>query len=198
MVHHEKWKEHTTALPPLRIGDQVWIQNQTGPHPTKWDKTGVIVEVRQYHQYVIRVDGSGRITLRNRKFLRKYTPVCQPAAKRSILDDMACLPPTPQLEGSPGQNQAPPVVHSSQPPLVTTAGNSQSPQKTPTPATPSSPSKTDLGTLSPPMPSLTLPLEHIPCQTTAPPLLTEPPPQPSRPQRIKIPPAWQRSGDYIL
>ena len=147
--------------PYLRIGDQVRIQNQTGPHPTKWDKKGVIVEVRQYHQYVIRVDGSGRITLRNRKFLRKYTPVCQPAEKRSILDDMACLPPTPQLEGSPRQNQAPPVVHSSQPPLVTTAGNSQSPQKTPTPATPSSPSKTDLGTLSPPMPSLTLPLEHI-------------------------------------
>ena len=35
----------------------------------------MIVEVRQFDQYVVRVDGSGRVTLRNRKFLRKYTPV---------------------------------------------------------------------------------------------------------------------------
>ena len=31
-----------------------------------------MVEVRQHDQYVIRVDGSGRVTLRNRKFLRKF------------------------------------------------------------------------------------------------------------------------------
>ena len=34
-----------------------------------------MVEVRQFDQYVVRVDGSGRVTLRNRKFLRKYMPV---------------------------------------------------------------------------------------------------------------------------
>ena len=33
-----------------------------------------MIEVRQFDQYVVRVDGSGRVTLRNRKFLRKYTP----------------------------------------------------------------------------------------------------------------------------
>ena len=51
------------------------IQNQTGPHPTKWDKTGLVIEVRQFDQYVMCVDGSSRVTLRNRKFLRKYEPV---------------------------------------------------------------------------------------------------------------------------
>ena len=71
----ERLNEHTLDLPPLVIGDCVRIQNQHGPHPTKWDRTGVVVEVRQYDQYVIRVDGSGRVTLRNRKFLRKYIPV---------------------------------------------------------------------------------------------------------------------------
>jgi hypothetical protein len=30
---------------------------------------------RQFNQYVVKVDGSGRVTLRNRKFLRKYIPV---------------------------------------------------------------------------------------------------------------------------
>ena len=46
----------------------------TSPHPNKWDKTGIVVEVRQFDQYVIRVDGSGRVTLRNRRHLRKYVP----------------------------------------------------------------------------------------------------------------------------
>ena len=67
--------EHTKRLPPLSVGDLVRIQNQTGPSPLKWDKTGTVVEVRQFDQYVVRVDGTGRVTLRNRIFLRKYTPV---------------------------------------------------------------------------------------------------------------------------
>ena len=73
----EKLTEHTRLLPLLAVGDHVRIQNQRGPHPTKWDRTGIVVEVRQFHQYVVRVDGSGRVTLRNRKFLRKYVPVVQ-------------------------------------------------------------------------------------------------------------------------
>lgn len=67
--------EHTRHLPPLVVGDHVRLQNQTGPYPNKWDKTGIIIEVRQFDQYVVRVDGSGRVTLRNRKFLRKFIPV---------------------------------------------------------------------------------------------------------------------------
>ena len=71
----EKLCEHTRRLPPLAVGDTVRIQNQTGNHPLKWDKTGRVVEVRQFDQYLVRVDGSGRTTLRNRKFLRKYSAV---------------------------------------------------------------------------------------------------------------------------
>ena len=75
MKAHEALSQHTRNLPPLTIGDSVRIQNQTGPHPTKWDKTGIVIEVRQFDQYVVRMDGSGRVTLRNRKFLRKFIPV---------------------------------------------------------------------------------------------------------------------------
>ena len=71
----ERWSEHAKRLPPLTVGDHVRMQNQMGPHPLRWDKTGVVVKVRQFDQYVIRVDGSGRVTLRNRKFLRRYVPV---------------------------------------------------------------------------------------------------------------------------
>ena len=84
----ERWTEHTRVLPPLVVGDYVRIQNQTGRFPKKWDKTGRVIEVKQHDQYVVRVDGSGRSTLRNRKFLRKYEPVRPHAEKRLISDDM--------------------------------------------------------------------------------------------------------------
>jgi hypothetical protein len=72
----ERLTEHTKQLPPLRVGDHVRIQNQHGRDPNKWDKTGLVVEVRQHDQYVVRVDGSSRVTLRNRKFLRRFQLYC--------------------------------------------------------------------------------------------------------------------------
>ena len=51
----------------------MFIQNQTGPHPNKWDKSGFIVEVRGNDQYLVKVDGTGRLTLRNRRFIRQFT-----------------------------------------------------------------------------------------------------------------------------
>ena len=70
----EKWNQHTRPLPSLKVGDNVYIQNLTGNHPKRWERTGRVVEVRQFHQYVVKVDGSGRLTLRNRQHLRKFTP----------------------------------------------------------------------------------------------------------------------------
>ena len=47
--HHikaaEGWFEHTKRFPPLAVGDHEHIQNQTGPYPTKWVKTGMVIEV---------------------------------------------------------------------------------------------------------------------------------------------------------
>ena len=71
---HEKWSEHTKALPALRVGDRVFVQNLVGNHARRWERTGSVVEVRQFHQYIIKIDGSGRLTLRNRQHLRRYTP----------------------------------------------------------------------------------------------------------------------------
>ena len=88
MKESEKWSEHTKRLPPLILGDHVRVQNQIGQHPLKWDKTGTIIEVRQFDQYVVRMDGSGRVTLRNRKFLRKYIPVKTTTPTKTIEDDI--------------------------------------------------------------------------------------------------------------
>ena len=59
------------VLPELAVGDKVRIQNQTMVRTTRWDKTGVIMRVLKDRQYEILVDGSMRLTVRNRRHLRK-------------------------------------------------------------------------------------------------------------------------------
>ena len=81
-----KWSEHTHHLPQLKVGDVVRVQNQTGPFPRRWDKTGTGIEVCQFHQYLVRLAGSGRATLRNRKFLRKCAAPSPPAVRGHLPD----------------------------------------------------------------------------------------------------------------
>ena len=62
-------------LSPLYKGNTVSIQN---PNSHRWDIAGRIVEALPNRQYKIRVAGSGRITLQNRRFLRKLkTPITE-------------------------------------------------------------------------------------------------------------------------
>ena len=72
----ERWSEHTKELPKLKVGDVVLIQNQRGtPKEAKrWDRSGVVLEVEKFDKYMVRVDGTGRITTRNRRYLRKAEP----------------------------------------------------------------------------------------------------------------------------
>ena len=70
---------HTHELPALAIGESVLTQNQTGNHPGRWDRTGVVVDTGPGpRQYLVRTDGSVRVTLRNRKFLRTCKTVAEP------------------------------------------------------------------------------------------------------------------------
>ncbi|KAK3719595.1 hypothetical protein QZH41_015737, partial [Actinostola sp. cb2023] len=84
----ESLKAHSRPLRPLAIGETVFLQNQRGPTPNKWDRSGTVLESLGHDQYQVKVDGSGRLTLRNRRFLRAYKPVTpsirpQPAAPLS-------------------------------------------------------------------------------------------------------------------
>ena len=49
----------------------VQIQNQRGNDPRRWNKSGKIVEKLDFDQYLVKVDGGGRLTRRNRRFLKK-------------------------------------------------------------------------------------------------------------------------------
>ena len=72
----ENLSEHTKKLPKLSVGDRVLIQNQWGtPKVAKrWDRSGVVLEVEDFDKYRVKVDGSGRVSMRNRRFLRKVLP----------------------------------------------------------------------------------------------------------------------------
>ena len=76
-------------LQPLGVGDAVQIQNQTGNRPNKWNTTGIISEVLPNRQYNVITDGSRRVTLRNRRFLKRIMPVC----RKTFTDDHSLSTP---------------------------------------------------------------------------------------------------------
>ena len=77
---HDRLSQQTKELPPLEVGDCVLIQNLLGNHPKRWDKRGVVIQADTEHrQYKVMTFGSRRMTIRNRKHLRKFTPVNTPA-----------------------------------------------------------------------------------------------------------------------
>ena len=137
-----RWDEHTQGLSPLKCGDTVLIQNQTGRHPTKWDKTGTVVEVMQYHQYSVRTDGSGRLTTRNRRFLRRYTPRHNedaPPIQFLPLPDAPNAPdrpPTPTLSDARRPKLEPPST-----PAAPTLPHEPPPIPVATPPTPTTPAR---------------------------------------------------------
>ena len=80
--YHATKHEKRRNLSELQIGDIVAVQNKTGKNPTRWDKTGHIVEILPHRQYKIRIDGSRRVTLRNRAFIKKIVE-----STRNHIDD---------------------------------------------------------------------------------------------------------------
>ena len=62
----ERLQAGAHELQPLNVGDSVRVQNQSGNHPNKWYKTGIVVEIGDNDKYI---DGS--LILRNRRYLRK-------------------------------------------------------------------------------------------------------------------------------
>ena len=53
----ESLSEQTKSFPPLNCDDHFMIHNKTGNFPNKQDKSGVVVELKDYRQYVVKVDG---------------------------------------------------------------------------------------------------------------------------------------------
>jgi hypothetical protein len=133
------------TLQPLTTQTAVTIQ-MSG----KWDKSGRIVQVLPHRQYRIRVDGSGRLTLRNRRFLRTApshtagpTPTPSTVSARppasSALPPVSSAPPqassalTPVSSAPPQASSTPPTVGSAPTPVgsAPTPVGSATPPETP-------------------------------------------------------------------
>ena len=81
------------TLAPINPGQTVMVQNQTGSKPQRWERTGTVIETLPHRQYTIKMDGSDRVSLRNRKFLKPITPL-QSDQQRPTTSTWSKLPPT--------------------------------------------------------------------------------------------------------
>ena len=75
---HTELLSKSKQLKPLNVNDVVQVKNQRGNHAKKWDLSGKVMEVQPFDSYIIKMDGTGRLTKRNRRFLRPITPFSQP------------------------------------------------------------------------------------------------------------------------
>jgi hypothetical protein len=84
----------------------VVVQGET----KRWEHTCRIVEVLPYRQYRIRMFHSGRVILRNRRFLREYTTIHQEDIHPLSIEPQASAPApsTPALASAPS-TPAPPT-----------------------------------------------------------------------------------------
>ena len=57
-----------------------------GKEPDQVGKTGVVVEIKPHEQVVVKVDGSRRLTLRNRRFIMELNP------RKTRLEDQFAVP----------------------------------------------------------------------------------------------------------
>ena len=79
-VIETRYNKHTRKLDDLPTGTYVLIQ--TGKN--KWKKHGLIVEKLKHRQYKVKVLGSGRVTLRNRRFLKPCKAITPSLGRNNI------------------------------------------------------------------------------------------------------------------
>ena len=88
----ESLNRNAVSLRPIQLGECVFIQNQTGPNPNKWSKTGQVVEILPFDSYLVKVDGSRKVTKRNRRFLRVFKPFNPTKCNSEVTEDQPQIP----------------------------------------------------------------------------------------------------------
>ena len=101
---------HSKHLSKLQPGDHVYVQDQTGTTPRRWNKSGIVLECLPHDSLLVKIDGSGNITKRNRKFLRKFTPFNLMTSPGPVHNTpMTALPPLqPSSNDHPADEPLPP------------------------------------------------------------------------------------------
>ena len=131
----EDLSKGSRQLKPLITGDHVYLQNQSGNAPKRWNKSGVILETLPHDSYLVKVDGSRTVTQRNRKFLRKFEPFLE-EPENPLLPTPTPRPITRNFPAMPPRSMPPESQAHIPPPQ-------EVPAETPaTPAPPAAPEET--------------------------------------------------------
>lgn len=173
----EKLNVHARQLPTLKVGEKCFLQNQTGNYPKRWDRTGTVMEANGHDQYCVKVDGSGRLTTRNRKFLRAFVPaspvISAPTlpGSKPMFEQLRLTPPSPPLS----RQQSPSRSDQS---AATTPSSDELDIETPTTQS------DDIPVMETTPPQTLVPTAYSPKRrdATLPAVIT---PQPSRPHRTR-------------
>ena len=125
------------------------MQDQAGRTPTRWNKSGTILEVLPHDSLLVKIDGSAKVTKRNRKFLRRFEPFApqhirpqaQPPPAVPWVPPPQQEPPVPKPTSTQELGPAPPLEIPTSQPHTPTDSSSQSSDFTPvqpqlTPVTP--------------------------------------------------------------
>ena len=89
----DKVAPNKKELPPLKPGDYVYVQDQVSPSPKRWSKSGQVLESLPYDSFLIKLDGSNKVTKRNRQYLRRFQPFHSPES-----DDQPVSKPSHKAE----------------------------------------------------------------------------------------------------
>ena len=63
-------EEHCRTPRKLNVGEAVLLQNQTAKNNKRWDLEGKVVRLGDFDKVIIKLEDSGKITTRNRRFVR--------------------------------------------------------------------------------------------------------------------------------
>ena len=99
------------------------MQNQSGNNKLRWDRRGRVVKVNGFDEYTVKLEGSRRLMIRNRKFLRKFNPYTPPGwAKQTDTVGSTTPPPagptTNPSDAPPRPVSPPPARHAAEPPAI--------------------------------------------------------------------------------
>ena len=139
------------------------MQDQAGRTPTRWNKSGTVLKVLPHDSLLVKIDGSAKVTKRNRKFLRRFEPFApqlsrpqtQPPPAVPWVPPPQQEPPVPKPTSTQELGPAPPLEIPTSQPHTPTDSSSQSSDFTPvqpqlTPVTP--PFQSAHNQLAPPNP----------------------------------------------
>ena len=74
MVKWMSLSRGTKQLKPLAVDDMEKAQNEVRTDLLSWNRSRMVVESLENLQYMVKMDGSGRITLRKRWYIRLIYP----------------------------------------------------------------------------------------------------------------------------